>query len=179
MSGTPIRRRTLLRGAAALAATAGLPALTACESTADPTPAATPDTPLGLTFPAGFRWGAATSAYQVEGAAAEDGRGPSIWDTFSHSPGRVAGGDTGDVAADHYHRYGEDLDLMKGLGLQSYRFSVSWSAGHPGRHGRGQPGRAGLLQAARRRAARTRHRARWSRCSTGTCRRRCRTAAAG
>jgi beta-glucosidase len=103
---------------------------------------ATSDGPLGLTFPAGFRWGAATSAYQVEGAAAEDGRGPSIWDTFSHTPGRVAGGDTGDVAADHYHRYREDLDLMKSLGLGTYRFSVSWSRVIP--DGTGAVNQAGL-----------------------------------
>jgi beta-glucosidase len=127
MSGTPISRRTILRGATALAAAAGLPALVACESPPAPAPAAPTEPPLGLTFPSSFKWGAATSAYQIEGAAAEDGRGPSIWDTFSHTPGRVAGGDTGDVAADHYHRYREDLDLMKALGLQTYRFSVSWS----------------------------------------------------
>jgi beta-glucosidase len=77
-------------------------------------------------FPDGFTWGVAAAAYQVEGAAAEDGRGPSIWDTFSHTPGRVAGGDTGDVACDHYHRWAEDLDLMVELGVGSYRFSVSW-----------------------------------------------------
>jgi beta-glucosidase len=80
-----------------------------------------------LRFPDGFLWGAATSAYQVEGAAAEDGRGPSTWDTFAARPGRIADGSTGAVAADHYHRYREDIALMKQLGLRSYRFSVSWS----------------------------------------------------
>jgi beta-glucosidase len=80
-----------------------------------------------LPFPPGFGWGAATSAYQLEGAANEDGRGPSVWDVFSHQPGRIRNGDTGDVAADHYHRYVEDLDIMKDLGLTSYRFSISWS----------------------------------------------------
>ncbi len=80
-----------------------------------------------LEFPAGFTWGAATASYQVEGAAAEDGRTPSIWDTFSHQPGAVLGGDTGDVAADHYHRYKSDVALMAGLGLNAYRLSVSWS----------------------------------------------------
>ncbi|MGN9812534.1 GH1 family beta-glucosidase [Micromonospora sp. BQ11] len=79
-----------------------------------------------LRFPADFGWGAATSAYQIEGAAKEDGRGESVWDTFSRTPGRTRNGDTGDVAADHYHRYAEDLDLMRDLGLRSYRFSVSW-----------------------------------------------------
>src|SRR5262245_1513195 len=81
---------------------------------------------LGLTFPPGFCWGAATSAYQIEGAAKEDGRGDSVWDTFCRDPGRVRDGDTGDVAADHYHRYPADLDLMKSLGLHSYRFSIAW-----------------------------------------------------
>jgi beta-glucosidase len=77
-------------------------------------------------FPAGFVFGAATSSYQIEGAAGVDGRGESIWDRFSHSPGRVRGGDTGDVACDHYHRYREDVALMAELGLDAYRFSVAW-----------------------------------------------------
>lgn len=80
----------------------------------------------GLVFPDGFIFGSATASYQVEGAAQEDGRGPSIWDTFSHTPGKVWNGDTGDIAADHYHRLDEDLDLMKSLGLHSYRFSIAW-----------------------------------------------------
>ncbi|WP_433614682.1 GH1 family beta-glucosidase [Dactylosporangium sp. CA-139114] len=79
-----------------------------------------------LRFPEGFGWGAATSAYQIEGAANEDGRGPSVWDVFSHRPGRVREGATGDVAADHYHRLTGDLDLMRDLGLRSYRFSIAW-----------------------------------------------------
>ena len=79
-----------------------------------------------LRFPAGFLWGAATAAYQIEGAVTEGGRTPSIWDTFAHTPGRVAGGDHGDVADDHYHRFREDVALMAELGLRSYRFSVSW-----------------------------------------------------
>jgi beta-glucosidase len=77
-------------------------------------------------FPDGFVWGAATAAYQVEGAVDEDGRGPSIWDTFVARPGVIAGGDTGAVACDHYHRYPEDIDLLAGLGLGAYRFSVAW-----------------------------------------------------
>ncbi|QDB80659.1 beta-glucosidase [Georgenia wutianyii] len=77
-------------------------------------------------LPDGFVWGAATAAYQIEGAATADGRTPSIWDTYSHTPGRVAGGDTGDVAVDHYNRFREDVALMKELGLQTYRFSISW-----------------------------------------------------
>ena len=82
-------------------------------------------------FPEGFLWGAATAAYQVEGAASTDGRTPSIWDTFSELPGRVVGGHTGHVATDHYHRYREDVALMKRLGLTAYRFSVSWPRVQP------------------------------------------------
>jgi len=82
---------------------------------------------LGLRFPEGFVWGAATSAYQIEGAANVDGRGPSVWDTFSRTPGKVRNGETGDVAADHYHRWADDLDMIKSLEIASYRFSVSWS----------------------------------------------------
>ena len=131
LSQRTLSRRSLLRGAAALSVATTLPGLSGCTAPAAPgTNGALEEAtaePLGLAFPTGFGWGAATSAYQIEGAADEDGRGPSIWDTFSHTPGRVAGGDTGDVAADHYHRYREDLDLMKALGLTSYRFSISWS----------------------------------------------------
>jgi beta-glucosidase len=79
-----------------------------------------------LEFPAGFVWGAATAAYQIEGAASDDGRGPSIWDTFCRTPGRVHAGHTGDVACDHYHRWESDIALMADLGLQAYRFSVAW-----------------------------------------------------
>ena len=78
------------------------------------------------TFPKDFLWGAATSSYQVEGAAYEDGRGESIWDRFSKTPGKVANGESGDVAIDHYHRYPEDIKIMQELGLQGYRFSFSW-----------------------------------------------------
>ncbi len=78
-------------------------------------------------FPPDFTWGTATAAYQIEGAAAEDGRGPSIWDTFSRRPGAVHEGDTGDVAADHYHRYAEDVALLADLGVNAYRLSLSWS----------------------------------------------------
>jgi beta-glucosidase len=77
-------------------------------------------------FPEGFLWGSATASYQVEGAVHADGRGPSIWDTFSHSPGKTHNGDTGDVADDHYHRYKEDIGLMTELGLTTYRFSIAW-----------------------------------------------------
>ncbi|MEW1902636.1 GH1 family beta-glucosidase [Streptomyces sp. NPDC086147] len=93
-------------------------------------------------FPPGFLWGAATAAYQIEGAAAEDGRTPSIWDTFSHTPGKVFEGHTGDVAVDHYHRFREDVALMSELGLNAYRFSVSWSRVQP--TGRGPAVQKGL-----------------------------------
>jgi beta-glucosidase len=79
-----------------------------------------------LQFPPGFIWGVATSAYQIEGAWNEDGRGPSIWDTFSHTPGKILNGDTGDVAADHYHRWKEDVALLSELGIPAYRFSTAW-----------------------------------------------------
>jgi beta-glucosidase len=98
--------------------------------------------PARLRFPDGFAWGASTSAYQIEGAAREDGKGESIWDRFSHTPGRIRGGDTGDEATDHYHRYVEDLDLMRDLGLRSYRFSVSWPRVLP--DGAGTPNPKGL-----------------------------------
>ena len=108
-----MNRREVLRGAAAAAA-AWLPA-----------PAARAAAAPG--FPAGFVWGASTSAYQIEGAVAEDGRGPSIWDIFSHMPGRIADGSNGDVACDHYHRFAEDVELLAGGGFNAYRFSVSWT----------------------------------------------------
>jgi beta-glucosidase len=95
-----------------------------------------------VAFPAGFRFGVAMAAYQIEGAAGEDGRGASIWDTFCRRPGAVAGGDTGDVACDHYHRWREDLDLMRALGVQSYRFSISWPRVQP--DGRGALNRRGV-----------------------------------
>ncbi|MEU6402188.1 GH1 family beta-glucosidase [Streptomyces sp. NPDC046985] len=95
-----------------------------------------------VTFPPAFVWGAATSAYQIEGAVREDGRTPSIWDTFSHTVGKTADGDTGDIAVDHYHRYREDVALMAELGLTGYRFSVSWPRVQP--TGRGPAIQVGL-----------------------------------
>lgn len=84
-----------------------------------------------LTFPRDFQWGVATSAYQIEGAAHEGGRGPSIWDTYSHTPGKVLNGDSGDVACDHYHRLEADLDLIGSLGVDAYRFSIAWPRVQP------------------------------------------------
>jgi beta-glucosidase len=86
-------------------------------------------------FPAGFVWGTATASYQIEGAVREDGRTLSIWDTFSHTPGKVVDGDTGDVATDHYHRTAEDVSIMADLGLKAYRFSVAWPRVIPGGSG--------------------------------------------
>ncbi|MEU0965524.1 GH1 family beta-glucosidase [Streptomyces sp. NPDC005917] len=101
-----------------------------------------PEPMTSVTFPPAFLWGAATSAYQIEGAVREDGRTPSIWDTFSHTPGRTVGGETGDIAVDHYHRYRDDVALMAELGLNAYRFSVSWSRVQP--TGRGPAVQVGL-----------------------------------
>jgi len=93
-------------------------------------------------LPSSFIWGVSTSAYQIEGATQADGRGASIWDTYGRTPGRISHGDTGDVACDHYHRYIEDIALMRQLGVQAYRFSVAWPRVLP--QGRGQPNAAGL-----------------------------------
>jgi beta-glucosidase len=92
------------------------------------------------TFPTGFLWGAATASYQIEGGVGEGGRTPSIWDTYSHTPGRTLNGDTGDVAVDHYHRWRGDLDTLRDIGVQAYRFSIAWP--------RVQPGGAGSLNPA-------------------------------
>ncbi len=95
----------------------------------------TPTTSTPRTFPSDFLWGTATAAYQIEGAAREGGRGPSIWDTFSHTPGRTQDGDTGDVACDHYHRWPEDVEHLARLGVGAYRLSISWPRVQPGGRG--------------------------------------------
>lgn len=95
-----------------------------------------------LAFPRGFVWGSATASYQVEGAVNEDGRGKTIWDTFSHTPGKTFHGDTGDVADDSYHRYPEDIALMKEYGLTGCRFSIAWSRIFP--DGKGTPNQKGV-----------------------------------
>ena len=97
---------------------------------------------MSASFPGSFVWGAATASYQVEGASDEDGKGPSIWDRFAHTPGRVTNGETGDVACDHYHRYREDVALMAELGLGAYRFSIAWARVLP--DGTGRVNEAGL-----------------------------------
>src|SRR5262245_20945576 len=88
-------------------------------------------------FPKGFYWGVGTSSYQIEGAWNEDGKGASIWDTYTHKPGNIKNNDTGDVANDHYHRYKEDVALMKDIGANAYRFSIAWPRIFP--QGTGQP----------------------------------------
>lgn len=100
------------------------------------------DSAMSLAFPDGFRWGVATAAYQIEGAAREDGRGESIWDRFSHTPGKTLNGDTGDVACDHYQRWPNDITIMQELGVNAYRFSVAWPRILP--NGRGEVNEAGL-----------------------------------
>ena len=118
-----------------LTAGAGLAAATAA-------PAAITRRPLDAGFPKDFVWGCATASYQIEGAVKADGRGATIWDTFSHTPGKVANGDTGDIACDSYHRYREDVALLKDMGIGAYRLSIAWSRIFP--DGRGQPNRKGL-----------------------------------
>ncbi|MEU4803197.1 GH1 family beta-glucosidase [Actinosynnema sp. NPDC023587] len=101
-----------------------------------------PDTEVGqglLSFPPDFTWGAATASFQIEGSTTADGRGPSIWDTFAATPGRVRGGDTGEPACDHYRRYADDVALMSRLGLGAYRFSVAWPRVQPTGAGRVEP----------------------------------------
>jgi beta-glucosidase len=105
------------------------------------TDTAMPRTPVPA-FPAGFAWGVATAAYQIEGAVGEDGRGESIWDTFCRKPGVIKDGHTGDVACDHYHRWAEDVALMAGLGISAYRFSIAWPRVQPS--GKGPASKAGL-----------------------------------
>jgi beta-glucosidase len=116
-----LNRRTFGKLVAGVAATSALP-LSDWQA-AGQAPSSAPD---DRSFPKGFLWGSATASYQVEGAVKEDGRGVSIWDTFSHTPGKTYMGDTGDVADDSYHRYPEDIALMKALGLTACRFSVAW-----------------------------------------------------
>ncbi len=95
-----------------------------------------------MQFPTNFRWGTATAAYQIEGAVREDGRGDSIWDVFARTPGKVDNGDTGEVSGDHYHRWKEDIALMRSLGYKAYRFSIAWPRIFP--EGKGAVNQAGL-----------------------------------
>ncbi len=150
VSNGPSRRDVIkLAGAGALALNSRMSA--AAQTTADQGNASG--------FPKGFLWGTATSAYQIEGAWNEDGKGPSIWDQFTHTPGKIRNNDTGDVANDHYHRYKDDVQLMTALGARAYRFSISWPRIFP--QGRGAANTKGLDFYSRLvgRVARQRHRA--------------------
>ena len=130
-----MNRRSLLSSMVALA---GISLLRPARSQ----PSAAAGGPTVAEFPKGFMWGAATAAYQVEGAWNEDGRGESIWDRFAHRPGNIKNGDTGDIACDSYHRYRDDIALLKQLNLKSYRFSVAWPRIQP--LGRGATNQKGL-----------------------------------
>jgi beta-glucosidase len=130
-----ISRRTFAKIAGATALSSAMPPVVA--ESAEPA-----SEPSGRSFPRGFLWGSATASYQVEGAVREDGRGPSIWDTFSHTPGKTINGATGDIADDHYHRYKQDVQLMKALGVKAYRFSIAWPRVFP--QGSGSPNPKGL-----------------------------------
>jgi beta-glucosidase len=132
-----ITRRTVGRGVAGLvAAGAVVPAAPFAPSAEAQTMA------TGLRFPQGFRWGVATAAYQIEGAWNTDGKGPSIWDTYVRISGKIQNGDTGDVALDHYNRYRDDIRIMRELGANAYRFSISWPRIFP--EGRGQINQPGI-----------------------------------
>ena len=97
---------------------------------------------MAKSFPEGFIWGAATASYQIEGSPLADGAGPSIWHRFSHTPGNILNGDTGDIADDHYRRYREDVAIMKELGLKGYRFSIAWPRIFP--YGKGKINEKGV-----------------------------------
>ncbi len=133
------RRSFLERSSLAFGAGFVVPFSSRLAQAAAVTPAAKD---AAATFPPDFLWGSATAAYQVEGAVHEGGRGPSIWDTFSHMPGKIANGDSGDVADDFYHLYPQDIELMKRIGLKTFRFSVAWSRIFP--NGTGRPNAAGI-----------------------------------
>jgi beta-glucosidase len=126
-----LTRRKFLRSALTTGVTAALPGLfSACTSskagTTPPAPSHQFDITSEITFPKGFFWGTATAAYQIEGAWNEDGKGESVWDRFAHTPGKIKNGDTGDVACDSYHRWRDDIALMRAMNLNSYRFSIAW-----------------------------------------------------
>src|SRR5882724_393949 len=119
----PISRRDLLGAGVTLAAAALLPEFAAAASAVQQ--------PGEAQFPPGFLWGAATAAYQIEGAYDEDGRGESVWDRFVLAPGKIKNGDTGTVACDSYHRYKDDVAILRALNLKSYRYSIAWTRIQP------------------------------------------------
>ncbi|HEX7849882.1 MAG TPA: GH1 family beta-glucosidase [Sphingomonas sp.] len=128
-----VNRREIAKGLGAAATVLGAQTLAGASAAA---------APINLSFPKDFRWGCATAAYQIEGAVNEDGRGPTNWDVFCRTPGKVANGDTGDVACDSYHLYGKDIQLLKDMGVSTYRMSIAWSRIFP--NGRGTPNQKGV-----------------------------------
>src|SRR5262247_1029940 len=142
-----LTRRQFVKAVAATTLGASIPTLESCTPTPTkengksgsqlPTSAA-----ATREFPKGFFWGVATSSYQIEGAWNEDGKGPSIWDKYAHTPGNIKNNDNGDVANDHYHRYKEDVALMKDIGATAYRFSIAWPRIFP--EGTGTPNPKGV-----------------------------------
>src|SRR5262245_28024149 len=136
-----LTRRDLIKlaGSAAI----GLPATNRIAGASPSVSDQTSSQPSNMrTFPKGFFWREATTSYQIEGAWKEDGKGLSIWDTYTHKPGNIKNDDTGDVANDHYHRYKEDVALMKDIGATAYRFSIAWPRIFP--EGTGKPNLKGL-----------------------------------
>src|SRR5690606_25187621 len=148
MSTSKFNRRQFVKVAGAFGTGVPAASLIGCntesrtDALAQTTSSAAPISAIGRKFPEGFFWGTATSSYQIEGAWNEDGKGLSIWDTYAHTPGNMRNNDTGDVANDHYHRYKEDVQLMKSIGQNAYRFSISWPRIFP--NGTGQPNAKGL-----------------------------------
>ncbi len=143
----PSNRRDFVKsaGLAAIGISTAPFLLSSCNTKTDADKKEQPPLPQkinNLEFPSGFLWGTATASYQVEGAAKEDGRGLTIWDTFSHTPGKILNNDTGDVACDFYHKYKEDIQLIKSLNAKSYRFSIAWSRIFP--DGTGTPNQKGV-----------------------------------
>jgi beta-glucosidase len=141
-----LTRRKFVQSILGASAAVGLPAaFSACSGSSKATRAAAVSTPVQqfgateVTFPKGFFWGTATAAYQIEGAWNEDGKGESIWDRFAHTPGKTKKGETGDVACDSYHRWREDIALMRAMNLNSYRFSISWPRIQPSGSGAVNP----------------------------------------
>jgi beta-glucosidase len=140
-----MRKDFTRRGFAKAAGGAALGATTTPLAGVAQTPAESQPKPAqgsAASFPQGFSWGVATSAFQIEGAVKEDGRGPSIWDTYTHTPGKIRNGDNADIANDHYHRYKDDIRLMQDIGVKTYRFSIAWPRIFP--NGTGQPNAKGL-----------------------------------
>ena len=120
------KRRSFLTGAAGMTALLAAAQTQGCKAAGAVAAGKQAAAAGGAHFPSDFWWGSATASYQLEGAAHEDGRKPSVWDTFCRTPGKVANGDTGDIACDHYHHYEEDVKLMADLGVKHYRFSIAW-----------------------------------------------------